>query len=55
MHPMSLPYKSVLAAHIMSAEILLIAIPFTKLSHMLSIFISLWYNGAIAGYRGIQS
>jgi len=55
MHPMTLPYKWVLASHIMSAEILLIAIPFTKLSHMLSIFISRWYNGAIAGYRGIQS
>jgi nitrate reductase gamma subunit len=43
-----------LALHILSFELLIIAIPFTKLSHMLSIFISRWYNGAMAGYKGIK-
>lgn len=55
MHPMGMSYKMALALHIMSAELLLIAIPFTKLSHMVSIFISRWFNGALAGYRGVKS
>ena len=54
MHPMGLSYNSALALHIASFELLLIAIPFTKLSHIVSIFISRWYNGAIAGYRGVN-
>ena len=55
MHPMGMSYKMALALHIMSAELLLVAIPFTKLSHMVSLFISRWYNGALAGYRGVKS
>ena len=55
MHPMGMSYKSALALHIMSAELLLVAIPFTKLSHMVSVFISRWYNGALAGYKGVKS
>lgn len=54
MHPMGVPYTTALVLHIASFELLIIAIPFTKLSHMLSIFISRWYNGAIAGYKGIK-
>lgn len=55
MHPVGMTYKTALAIHIASAEILLIVIPFTKLSHMVSIFISRWYNGALAGYKGVKS
>jgi nitrate reductase gamma subunit len=55
MHPVGISYKVALSLHIMSAELLLIAIPFTKLSHMVSIFISRWFNGAIAGYKGVKS
>ncbi|MGD8560605.1 MAG: hypothetical protein PVH04_13120 [Gammaproteobacteria bacterium] len=55
MHPLGLSYKTLLIMHIISAEVLLIAIPFTKLSHMVSLFVSRWYNGAIAGYRGVKS
>lgn len=51
----SLPYKGLLAMHILSFELLLIAIPFTKLSHMVTLVIARWYNGAIAGYKGVQS
>lgn len=54
MHPMGMSYNLALILHIASFEILIVAIPFTKLSHMLSIFISRWYNGAIAGYKGIK-
>jgi nitrate reductase gamma subunit len=52
---MLLPYTQMLAVHILSLEALLIAAPFTKLSHMVTIFIARWYNGAIAGYKGVQS
>jgi len=52
---MLLPYTQMLAAHILSLEALLIVAPFTKLSHMVTISIARWYNGAIAGYKGVQS
>lgn len=48
-------YTQLLALHILSFELLLVVIPFTKLSHIVTIFISRWYNGAIAGYKGVQS
>ncbi len=51
----SLPYKGLLATHILSFELLLVAIPFTKLSHMITVVTARWYNGAIAGYKGVQS
>ena len=55
LHPMGMTYQLSLVLHLISIELLLIAIPFTKLSHTLSIFVSRWYNGAIAGYKGIRS
>ena len=55
MHPIGLSYTLLLSLHIISAEILLIAIPFASLSHMASLFVSRWYNGAIAGYKGVKS
>lgn len=54
MHGIGLPYKTALAAHLITVILLIIAIPFTKLSHMVSLFISRWYNGAIAGYKGVE-
>jgi nitrate reductase gamma subunit len=48
-------YRTAYIVHLVSIEILLVVIPFTKLSHMVSLFISRWYNGAIAGYRGAKS
>ncbi|MBI1422504.1 MAG: hypothetical protein GC149_03485 [Gammaproteobacteria bacterium] len=54
-HPMGMSYEKSLVLHLVSINVLLIAIPFTKLSHMLSIFISRWYNGALAGYKGVRS
>lgn len=55
MHPMGMPYKIAFSLHLISVVILLIAIPFTKLSHMVSLFISRWYNGAMAGVKGVKS
>jgi len=55
MHPIAMTYKSALILHIISVEILLIVIPFTKLNHMVSLFIARWYNGALAGYKGVKS
>lgn len=55
MHPVGMSYRTAYIVHLVSIEILLVVIPFTKLSHMVSLFISRWYNGAIAGYRGVKS
>lgn len=44
-----------IALHILSVEILLVVFPFTKLMHTFIIFLSRWYNGAISGFRGVES
>jgi nitrate reductase gamma subunit len=46
---------SLLAIHILSVELLMIVFPFTKLMHAFTLFFARWYNGAISGYRGVQS
>ena len=48
-------YRHMLILHLASVELLLIAIPFTKLAHMLTVLSSRWYNGAIAGYKGVKA
>ncbi len=48
-----LPYTSMLALHILSVEILLIVLPFTKLFHAFTVFGSRWYNGAVNGHKGV--
>ena len=54
-HHLLLPYDTMLALHILSVELLMIIIPFTKLSHMATLFIARWYNGAVHGRKGVQS
>jgi len=54
-HHMVLPYTQMLAVHILSVELLLVVIPFTKLIHTFTLFLSRWYNGAIAGRKGVAS
>jgi nitrate reductase gamma subunit len=44
-----------LALHILSVELLLVVFPFTKLMHAFTLFFARWYNGAISGYRGVES
>ena len=49
------PYPLALGIHILSVELLLILFPFTKLMHAFTAFVARWYNGAIAGRKGVQS
>ena len=54
-HRLALPYTQMLAIHILSVELLLVVLPFTKLIHTFTVFFSRWYNGAIAGRKGVAS
>jgi nitrate reductase gamma subunit len=54
-HRLVNPYPLVLGLHILSVELLMVILPFTKLMHAFTVFISRWYNGAIYGRRGVQS
>ncbi|MGD2083338.1 MAG: hypothetical protein PVF91_10245 [Chromatiales bacterium] len=49
------PYTTALALHILSVEILMVVFPFTKLMHTFTLFMGRWYNGAMAGHRGVHS
>ncbi len=49
------PYPLVLGLHILSVEVFLVVLPFTKLTHIFTAFIARWYNGAIFGRKGVQS
>ena len=44
-----------LAIHILSVELLMVVFPFTKLMHAFTVFMARYYNGAIAGYKGVNS
>lgn len=48
-----LPYTSMLALHILSAELLLAFLPFTKLIHVFTAWGSRWYNGDVNGRKGV--
>lgn len=48
-----LPYTVMLALHILTAEILLVVLPFTKLFHVFTLFGSRWYNGSANAHRGV--
>ncbi|MBF0620708.1 MAG: hypothetical protein HQL54_02145 [Magnetococcales bacterium] len=50
-----LPYTWALALHLLSVELLMIAIPFTKLMHTVTAFSSRWYNGDIYSRKGVMS
>ena len=54
-HRIGTTAPSLLAIHILSVELLLVIFPFTKLMHAFTLFIARWYNGAISGYRGVDS
>nr|WP_207191022.1 hypothetical protein [Halochromatium salexigens] len=54
-HRLINPYPLALGLHILSAEVFLIVLPFTKLSHIFTAFVARYYNGAIFGRKGIQS
>ncbi len=54
-HRLVNPYPLVLGLHILSVELLIVILPFTKLMHTFTLFIARWYNGATYGRRGVQS
>nr|CRH04974.1 conserved protein of unknown function [Candidatus Magnetococcus massalia] len=54
-HHMLLPYAMMLALHLLSVELLLVVLPFTKLSHMFTFFISRYYTGEMFGKRGVEA
>ncbi|HKB59687.1 MAG TPA: hypothetical protein VKC56_06525 [Gallionellaceae bacterium] len=48
-----LPYTVMLALHILSAELLLACMPFTKLIHAFTLWGSRWYNGDANAKKGV--
>ncbi len=54
-HHLFIEYTLMLALHIFSVDLLLVLLPFTKLFHTFSVFISRWYNGDIFGRKGVAS
>lgn len=48
-----LPYTAMLALHILSVEILLVVLPFTKLFHAFTAFGSRWFNGHVNAHKGV--
>lgn len=54
-HRIGATAPTLLALHILSVELLLVVFPFTKLMHTFTLFFARWYNGAISGYRGVES
>jgi len=54
-HRIGLQPQHLIAIHIVSVELLMVVFPFTKLMHAFTLFISRYYNGAIAGYKGVNS
>lgn len=53
-HRLLLPYTDMLVIHIITVEILLISLPFTKLIHAFSFLFSRWYTGESAGRKGVK-
>jgi nitrate reductase gamma subunit len=49
------PPAMLITVHILSVELLMVVFPFTKLMHAFTLFMARYYNGAIAGYRGVNS
>lgn len=54
-HHLLLDYTLMLGLHILSVELLMVALPFTKLTHVVTLFLARWYNGDWFGRRGVAS
>jgi nitrate reductase gamma subunit len=54
-HRVGVTGPMMIALHILSVELLMVLFPFTKLSHAFTLWMARWYNGAMAGYKGVQS
>ena len=53
-HHLFFPYTWLLGIHILSICVLLVVFPFTKLTHAVTLFTSRWYNGYMAGQKGVK-
>ena len=49
------PPAMLIVVHILSVELLMVIFPFTKLMHAFTLLMARYYNGAIAGYKGVNS
>jgi nitrate reductase gamma subunit len=54
-HHLLFDYTLMLSLHILSVDLLLVVLPFTKLFHMFSLFISRWFNGDWFARKGVAS
>lgn len=54
-HHLMFEYTLMLALHLFSIELLLVLLPFTKLFHAFTLFISRWYNGDWFASKGVAS
>lgn len=54
-HHLWFPYSWLLGVHILSVEFLLVLFPFSNLTHAMTLPISRWYTGMMAGEKGVQS
>jgi len=54
-HRIGLAPPTLIALHVISVELLMVIFPFTKLMHTFTLFMARYYNGAIAGHRGVNS
>ncbi len=54
-HHMFVEYTLMLSLHVFSVEFLLVVLPFTKLFHLFSLFISRWFNGDWFARKGVAS
>lgn len=54
-HHLLFEYTLMLSLHLFSVELMLVLLPFTKLFHTLSVFISRWYNGDMFARKGTAS
>jgi hypothetical protein len=53
-HRYGLPYNAMLAWHILSVDLLLVVMPFTKLTHAVTFLFARYYNGAASGRKGVR-
>jgi len=54
-HRLGIDYTTMLALHILSVELLMIALPLSKLTHAITFALSRYYTGSSNGRRGLQS
>lgn len=54
-HRLGMDYTTMLALHILSVELLMVLLPVTKLTHVVTFSMARWYTGSNNGRRGIRS